>query len=51
MKKLYIIPATEIIEIELTEMLCVSTSFGEDADKPANARGVFSDEDDWDTEE
>ena len=51
MKKLYVTPEIEIIESELSEMLCLSTPLGGDADEPAGARGVFSDEDDWDTEE
>ena len=51
MKKLYVTPKTEIIETELSTMLCISTPFGNDADEPAGARELFSDEDDWEIDE
>ena len=51
MKKLYVTPKTEIIDTELSTMLCISTPFGNDADEPAGAREFFDEEDDWDTEE
>lgn len=51
MKKLYVTPEIEIIDTELTEMLCLSSPLDGDAGDPAHARGVFSDDDDWDSEE
>ena len=37
MKKQYIIPKAEEIELEMTFMLCVSGDLGGDADEPAHA--------------
>ena len=37
MKKKYIMPQAEEIEIKLTSMLCVSGGFGDDADGPAQS--------------
>ncbi|MBR1881199.1 MAG: hypothetical protein IJ804_10720 [Prevotella sp.] len=34
-KKKYMMPKTEEIEIKMTSMLCVSGDFGDDADEPA----------------
>jgi len=51
MKKLYLTPEIEIIETKLSGMLCVSTPIGDDADEPAGARELFSDEDDWEIDE
>lgn len=48
MKKRYVIPEIEIIDTELTGMLCMSTSFGGDADEAANVRMFDSDLNDWD---
>ena len=50
MKKLYVIPEIEIIDTELSGMLCssdLSGSFSGDANDPAKAR-LFEDEEyDW----
>jgi len=51
MKKEYIAPETEAIEIETAGMLCSSPlegGFGDDATTPAKAREFY---DDWDYEE
>lgn len=37
MKKLYIIPESELIDIEVAGMLCLSTGIGDDAEGPAQA--------------
>lgn len=50
MKKLYVTPDIEIIDTELSGMLCISTFIGEDATKPANAPLFDDDLDDWDEE-
>jgi len=50
MKKLYVTPKIEIVETELSGMLCLSTPLDGDATGPANAP-LFDDElDDWDEE-
>ena len=50
MKKQYVIPEIEIVETELSGMLCLSTPLDGDATGPANAP-LFDDElDDWDEE-
>ena len=48
MKKLYIEPEIEIIDIELSGMLCVSTLIGDDATEVANTPGL--DWENWDEE-
>ena len=45
MKKKYFEPQIEVIELLSEEMLLLSTSVGEDATGPANAREFL---DDWD---
>lgn len=50
MKKLYVTPNIEIIDMELSGMLCLSTPLNGDADGPANARLFDGDLDDWDEE-
>ena len=46
MKKLYVTPEIEIIDTELSGMLCISTPIGNDADGPGHARAL-----DWEDEE
>lgn len=48
MKKEYFEPQIEVIELLSEEMLLLSTSIGEDATGPANAREFWDDLDDWD---
>jgi hypothetical protein len=47
MKKIYIVPQCEEIELKYLGMLCVSGGFGGDADSPGKSR-MF---DDWDDNE
>ena len=44
MKKQYIIPQTEIVEMNYRGILAVSGSFGGDADSPAMGRDFLEDE-------
>lgn len=47
MKKKYIAPKMETIEIVTAGMLCVSTDIGDDATIPGKARFLDEDWDDW----
>lgn len=50
MKKLYVTPDIEIIDTELSGMLCISGGLGDDATDPAKAPLFDGDLDDWDEE-
>lgn len=47
MKKLYIIPETEVIEFETTGMLCFSGNIGGNATDPAHAPEMDDDMEDY----
>ena len=50
MKKTYMIPETEVIDMELFGMICTSdlgSDLGGDADNPAKARLFEDEESDW----